>query len=375
MNLNSLTNYLVLYQRQLRLVLMIFLFCFGVLIYLYFFKFNQGKLTITGPAPFVIEVENTEISCSQSPCSKVLQSGRYQIALRKEGFFAIEQEVEITRNSQSIIEADFKIIPTLNQIAEIDGSMSFLIQYPREFYSWNEVLPENSDLDFINEFIEINGGKPFAWHQNSKSFFYLDFDKVDNLQKIFQFSKNDPTPKALVATRRDLQSAMIAVSTNAQQIAVTETANTNQGFYLMNLNDSSSRFIEGFENAQEFQFLNDDYLLIESFVDNSKETHLVDSSTLTSVRLDIDSAISNMFLADDSKLVVVSPDLRLAPITNSVTSPKLSIYNIDSTFVKDLYSFQTGEIINKVYPNKEQNLILINSGNSIYGIEALVLEN
>lgn len=88
----------------------------GAIFVLWAIFFNRGTLTVTGKAPFIINIPGIKTeSCTQSPCSTVLAPGDYTISFQKIGYRTISASVTIPIGGEHQEAANFQFIPVISK--------------------------------------------------------------------------------------------------------------------------------------------------------------------------------------------------------------------------------------------------------------------
>lgn len=84
----------------------------------WYFILHVGTIIIRAEAPFeVLLVDNRRFQCSENPCSLRVTADDYEAVLSKTGFYDIEQTINVPMLDTVEIDANFVLIPFLDEVA------------------------------------------------------------------------------------------------------------------------------------------------------------------------------------------------------------------------------------------------------------------
>lgn len=106
-------------SRKQAILFFIFTLILAIGVIAWIFFINKGTLVIDGSAPFRIKIGTEEIFCASAPCSLKLAPRSYGIVLSKKGFYDDVKNARINFWGEEKIMADFKFIPTYQELGEI----------------------------------------------------------------------------------------------------------------------------------------------------------------------------------------------------------------------------------------------------------------
>ena len=106
-------------SRKQAIVFFIFTLLLAGGVIAWIFLINKGTVIVDGSAPFTIKIGTAETLCASAPCSLKLAPRSYSIVLSKKGFYDDLKNIKIKLWGEEKITADFKFIPTYQELGEI----------------------------------------------------------------------------------------------------------------------------------------------------------------------------------------------------------------------------------------------------------------
>lgn len=278
-------------QKKLYLWILIIVAVLGLFFVIWAFFLNKGTLTISGNAPFNLNIQGLRTeSCLESPCSLEIAPGQYTVSVQKTGYRTIEIDVDVPIGGEHIEEVDLKFIPTITRIG-LEADV-------QAFPELELIVPELEDT-------------PLFFEENYIT--YLAYDEETNRQTLYLRGITDDDlsePQVATSFIRTIDEYTIVpdIEGNNSIVLIDQTDAEEDALYLVDLTEKSRDNIFSLPYIANAKWLGSGNLLIEG-----REEGEVNSSIFfysaeedEAEKLNLQTTLDNVTLLNETTLIAAT---------------------------------------------------------------------
>ncbi len=329
--------------------------------------FNQGRLVISGEAPFTVVVGNVKTeNCTESPCEIKLSPGEYSVEIRKE---------------------DYK---TEYLSAEVPIGGSYEQQVEFTFQAYVALLGEEASLNYFDDATTAELDLPEPYFIGDSYAVYLQRNRETGRQTLYYAEIIDgraAEPQIATSFIRDLTDYEIYPFIESEQkIIVVDKSQGSSVLYLIDLKEKTRDNILDYPLIANVRWLNDSpNFLFEARDQDSISTSVFyyDGESGESKKLPLKTALDNVALINQTTLLAAtnqnangvesngSLEGQLVTLGESAASGEVTV----DLFTDDLSNVPSATPVTNFveYDMTTGNLRLLLSESGLGGVEAIKL--
>lgn len=278
-------------QKRITIAILGGLAALGLLFVLWAMFLNRGTLTVSGAAPFFVNIQGVRTeNCAESPCSMILAPGEYQITLQRTGYRSVSRSVSVPIGGEQKEEVLFEFIPVIARL----GSEEELNM-------------------FANPQVAIEGLEDVPHFYEDTYVAYLTPDPETKRQTLYIRGMVDgevSEPKVATSFIRTMTDYAIIPNVEENgKIAVIDRGEEESSLYIIDLEQKSRDNVLGFPYIRNALWIpGTDNLLLDAQGEDDITSfiYLYNAEDGTTRKLELKTAVENIAPVTDNRVIAAT---------------------------------------------------------------------
>jgi len=301
-------------RRQAGIIFFIFTVVVSVFLFVWMVFINRGTLIMHGEPLYFLEVPGVgEKLCEDENCKMSIAPGEYAVTVSKRGYYDETLDIEIKRWQEAEFSVAFQYIPNIVESnAKVpyvfpEGYEEFLTETDSiNLSAFSETQKDLTDLPASPKAVSFspNGSylyiearnqtvfdlkndteqevdipedvEPF-WSPDEKKFVYLDINKENQKQTLYQFDVKKNKDEIVTAFLRDFEEYKVYFANDSNKLIVVDLESSPNEVFLVDLNEKSKQVLFVVPGFQELKWSKSgNYFVYSNVVGSTFSTNLYD---------------------------------------------------------------------------------------------------